>query len=192
MAKRKANTARAQAGSTGDSMEKRILAFAEQLGRVAGTVQAKAEGWLDREALNAQIANIRDTATDLLQQIGATASSAAGKSGGQARGAAPDAMPNARPKTASPGTAPAAASKRPAGGKQAAAPRGASTTHGAAKMRAAKSGGGGRSGGTVDAPGKKHRGPMPAERGAASAPRGDGARLAKLKAANMNRTQRRG
>jgi hypothetical protein len=30
--------------------------LAEQLGRIAGTLQAKAEGWLDREALTRQIA----------------------------------------------------------------------------------------------------------------------------------------
>ena len=40
MAKRKAKTARAHAGSAGDSMEQRITAFAEQLGRIAGTAQA--------------------------------------------------------------------------------------------------------------------------------------------------------
>jgi hypothetical protein len=32
-------------------MEQRELALAEQLGRIAGTFQAKAEGWLDRESL---------------------------------------------------------------------------------------------------------------------------------------------
>jgi hypothetical protein len=50
----------------------------------------------------------------------------------------------------------------------------------------------GRSGGVVDAPGKKHRKPMPSESGATGAPRGEGSRIAKLKAVNQNRVQRRG
>ena len=35
-------------------MEQRVLAFAEQLGRIVGTVQAKTEGLVDRDALNAR------------------------------------------------------------------------------------------------------------------------------------------
>ena len=57
-------------GSATDSMENRMLAFAEQLGRIVGTVQAKAEGWLDRDALNAQISTVRDSASELLNQLG--------------------------------------------------------------------------------------------------------------------------
>lgn len=56
-------------------MEQRVLAFAKQAGYVAGTIQMKAEGWMDREALRKQIASVRDGATQLLEQLG----SAAGK-----------------------------------------------------------------------------------------------------------------
>ena len=56
------------AGSN-DAMEQRVIAFAEQLGRIVGTVQAKAEGWMDRDALNKQIAGVRDGAADLLEQL---------------------------------------------------------------------------------------------------------------------------
>jgi hypothetical protein len=193
MAKRKADTARGQAGSTGDSMEKRMLALAEQVGRIAGTVQAKAEGWLDRNALSAQIASIRDSATDLLQQIGANASGEGGKSGGDTRRAANRSTASTKPaKTASPKTSPGSALKRHAAGKQPAKGRASSTSGAAGKKGATRSAARGRSGGAVDAPGKKHRGPMPSEAGATGRPRGDGARLAKLKAANMNRMPRRG
>jgi hypothetical protein len=57
MAKRDDGTIRMKAGTTdvsgatADAMEQRVVAFAEQLGRIAGTFQAKAEGWMDREAL---------------------------------------------------------------------------------------------------------------------------------------------
>jgi hypothetical protein len=52
-----------------DAMERRVVAFAEQLGRIVGTVQARAEGWMDRDALNKQIASVRDGAADLLEQL---------------------------------------------------------------------------------------------------------------------------
>jgi hypothetical protein len=82
------------------------VAFAEQLGRMVGTIQAKAEGWLDRETLNQQIVSVRDGAAHLLEQLA-------------------DATK---------------ATKTPA-------------------AVGASAGNGGRSGGTVDAPGKRHRKP---------------------------------
>jgi len=101
-----ATTTNAPGATTADAMEERVVAFAEQLGRIAGTIQAKAEGWMDRETLNEQIADVRDGAAHLLEQL-------------------------------------AAATKAPK--KKAAV----------AVSRQGK----GRSGGVVDAPGKKHRKP---------------------------------
>jgi hypothetical protein len=97
-----------------DAMEQRVVAFAEQLGRIAGTVQAKAEGWMDHEALSEQIASVRDAAADLLEQLAGGAPKLSQK---PAATAAPG-KPNRR------------------------------------------------SGGAVDAPGKKHRKPMPTDPGA--------------------------
>jgi hypothetical protein len=104
-------------------MEERVLAFAEQLGRIAGTVQAKAEGWMDRDALNAQVTAVRDSASELLEQLKTAASNVTG--GGRVERAP------AKPADAS-------------------------------RNR-------GRSGGVVDAPGKKHRKPMPKDMRAAAA-----------------------
>jgi hypothetical protein len=101
--------------ATTDAMEQRVVAFAEQLGRIAGAVQAKTEGWMDRDALNEQIAAVRDSASDLLEQLKTTVSNMASGEKVQSK------------KT----TAAASAKSR------------------------------GRSGGAVDAPGKKHRKPMP-------------------------------
>ena len=92
-----------------------MVAFAEQLGRVVGTFQVKAEGWTDRETLNKQIASVRERAADLLEQLA--------------------------------GRATKASKKKPA-------------------ARAARRGTKGRSGGVVDARGKKHRKPMPTDPGA--------------------------
>jgi hypothetical protein len=108
-------TADASGATTGDALEQRVVAFAEELGRIAGTFQAKAEGYMDREALRKQIASVRDGAAALLEQLAGGATN---------------------PSTRVPAAAPAHENTK------------------------------GRSGGVVDAPGKKHRKPMPADPGA--------------------------
>jgi len=55
--------------TTADVVEERLVAFAEQLGTLVGTVQAKTEGWLDREALGKQLSAIRDRASELIDQV---------------------------------------------------------------------------------------------------------------------------
>lgn len=118
-------------------MEQRVLAFAEQLGRIVGTVQAKTEGLVDRDALNKQIAGVRDTASELLDQLKTTVTKASGAA------------------------------------KKAAAP--------AAKRK---------SRGLVDAPGKKHRKPMPSDpRAMAADAKGANQRAGK---ASMKTTKKRG
>jgi hypothetical protein len=76
MAKRKDTTTpsgqatpRSAAPAT-DTVEQRVVAFAEQLGRIVGTVQARADGWLDRQTLNDELTRIRDGAADLLHHLG--------------------------------------------------------------------------------------------------------------------------
>jgi hypothetical protein len=108
-------TSNASGATTADAMEQRVVAFAEELGRVAGTLLAKAEGWMDRETLNKRIASVRDGAAELLEQLAGGATKTSKKT-------------------------PVAAAAR--GGTR------------------------GRSGGVVDAPGKKHRKPMPSDPGA--------------------------
>jgi len=120
-----------------DGLEERVLAFAEQLGRIAGTVQAKTAGWMDGDTLKEELARVRDGAADLLQHLTAHA--------------------------------PAAAENRPTAG---------------AAIRKSR----GRSGGIVDAPGKKHRPPTPTDPSANRA----GSQAAKMRAAKtMAKTPRR-
>lgn len=122
---------------TTDVLEERVLAFAEQLGRIAGTVQAKTAGWMDGDSLKQELTRVLDGAADLLHQLT--------------------------------GDVPAVATKRPA------APTPARRSQG-------------RSGGLVDAPGKKHRPPMPEDPGASAAR----SQPAKLRAAKtMIKTNRR-
>jgi len=113
------------------------VAFAEQLGRIAGTVQANAADWMDGDTLKKELARVRDGAADLLQQLTADA--------------------------------PAVAQNGPTAG---------------AAIRNNR----GRSGGIVDAPGKKHRPPTPPD---AAANRADN-QAAKMRAAKtMVKTSRR-
>ena len=58
----KSETTSASGAATADPMEQRLVAFAEQLGRIVGTIHAKAEGWLERENVSKQIASVRDGA----------------------------------------------------------------------------------------------------------------------------------
>ena len=146
MAKRKTTATRRNAGATttevsdtttSNPMEQRMLALAEQLGRIAGTVQAKAAAWMNPDALKQELTRVRDDATELLQQLAADA--------------------------------PAAATNTPPARKSATAKQG-------------------RSGGVVDAPGKRHRPLAPAGPGVSRAR----SQAAKLRAAKtMVKTERR-
>lgn len=78
--------------STVDSVEERLVVLAEQVGRIVGTVQAKAEGWFDRKALSDQFASVRDSAADMVRHL-ARAEMAPSK---PARGRAADAPPRGR------------------------------------------------------------------------------------------------
>ena len=62
-----------------DVLEERLAEFAEHLGRIAGTVQAKTAGWLDGDALKKELARVRDGAADLLQQLTPDATAVAEK-----------------------------------------------------------------------------------------------------------------
>ena len=99
------------------TVEERVVAFAEQVGRLIGTVESKSERWMDQKALSDQLTQIRDGAVDLLNHLGSALASG--------RAAAKPQKPQ----------------------------RKASTPVG-------------RSGGTVDAPGKTHRKMAKGARGA--------------------------
>jgi hypothetical protein len=71
MAKRKSTSTKNITGSTTatpDRVERNVVRLAEQLGRLIGTVQARTDGLLDRDALSAELAAIRDAAASLVTQ----------------------------------------------------------------------------------------------------------------------------
>lgn len=57
------------------AVEKRVLALAERLGRLMGTVERRTEGWLEQKALKNQVAQIRDEAAELMNHLGQAISS---------------------------------------------------------------------------------------------------------------------
>jgi hypothetical protein len=63
-------TTNPQTTPTSDAVEQRIVALAEQLGRAVGTLQARADGWIDLPGLNQQLTRIRDNASALLGHLG--------------------------------------------------------------------------------------------------------------------------
>ena len=115
----KAKSAKTQtamdARTANDSVEPMVIALAEQLGTFLGRVQAKADGWLENDALREQVTQIRDGAANLLKRVNEAS----------------------------------AAERRLAAPKR-------QGREGESATKPAR-----RSGGTVDAPGKRHRKPPP-------------------------------
>ena len=65
-------------------IQERVLALAQQLGRLIGTVEQKAKGWVDQDALNKQVTQIRDSANELLDHLGSAIASGRAESAAEA------------------------------------------------------------------------------------------------------------
>jgi hypothetical protein len=69
---------------SGKSTEARVEAFAEDLGRLLGTAQAKAQGWLgQRKAIAKHLEDVRDSAAHLLSQLTGGGTSGGGRRRGR-------------------------------------------------------------------------------------------------------------
>src|SRR5688572_8861257 len=55
------------------ALGEQAIALAEQLGRIAGTIEGTAESWLNRETLAEQLTRVRDGATQMLEGLAAGA-----------------------------------------------------------------------------------------------------------------------
>jgi hypothetical protein len=138
------------------ALETQAVALAEQLGRIAGTIEGTAEQWLNRPAIAEQLTRVRDSASLLIDSLAGSAekgrqavTGSAGAMSGQVRDAATKAVNAASSAVASLGAsvgrrARPKQSSRKAAGRKAAKPA-ADLAH---------------------APGKKHRKPAPTMRGA--------------------------
>jgi hypothetical protein len=95
---------------TAADLSDQAIALAEQLGRIAGTIEGTAESWMNRQKLTDQLIRVRDGAAQMLE----------GLAGGMARGrkaskakSAKAAVP-ARPRKADPSRAPGKRRRKPA------------------------------------------------------------------------------
>ncbi len=50
-------------------LSQQAIALAEQLGRIAGTIEGTAEAWLNRQKLTDQLTRVRDGATEMLDTL---------------------------------------------------------------------------------------------------------------------------
>ena len=113
-------------------VESRVIQLAEQIGRLAGTVQYQAENWMDNETLKQQMTLIRDGASTILDQVSRAGSaatesaarlgSAASESAGRLADAAIAMMPGTAGKTAEAMKSAAAEAMRSQSRKPVAAP----------------------------------------------------------------------
>jgi hypothetical protein len=195
MAKRNTTTKNADpttGGATGSesgsgSAEDRVIALAEQLGRIVGTMQAKAGGLVDRDALMQQISQVRDGATHLLEQFGVGVSAGKEQETASANADKQEVAPSrssASRQSTNRGQQQQQKNRGAAGGRQKASAERSANTGRQNNQPTTR----GRSGGVVDAPGKKHRKPVPNEVRANAA---DTGRLAKMKMVNANRRRGR-
>jgi hypothetical protein len=95
-------------------LSEQAVALAEQLGRIAGTVEGTAESWMDRQALTDQLTRVRDSATRMLEGLtaGLTKGRKTGRSGQPDRGTGKAAAVRAR--QADPARAPGKRRRKPA------------------------------------------------------------------------------
>jgi hypothetical protein len=183
MAARKAPKKTQATAKTADTVESKVVALAEQLGWLLGTVRGKADGLLASHAVQQEVARIRDGATELMEHVNRASAAATQKAAGAintAIDAAPGVAASARKAVANVSTsakqaaATASTSARQAVASASKTAKKAVDTASKAAQKAAKSATAPaepvvtakpRSGGTVDAPGKRHRKPPPQEKG---------------------------
>ena len=55
--------------TTTTAFENQAVAIAEQLGRIAGTIESSAEQWLNRQAIAEQLTRVRDSASQLIESL---------------------------------------------------------------------------------------------------------------------------
>jgi hypothetical protein len=137
------------------ALESQAVALAEQLGRIAGTIEGTAEQWMNRPAIAEQLTRVRDSASLLLESLASSAEKSrqavtggAGTMSSQVRDAATKAVNAASSAVSSLGASVGRRTRKRSRRKTAS---GRKSTKPAVDL--------------ARAPGKKHRKPAPSERG---------------------------
>jgi hypothetical protein len=157
-------------------------ALAEQLGRIAGTLEGTAEAWLNRASVTDQLTKVRDAATQMLNSLAGGAAN--GRQAAQTNQAQPpqSAQPPRRSQPAQSSQS-AQSSSRGKSGSSA----GRSQTAQAAPNRKMRRQAGAASADPAHAPGKQHRKAAPTVRGAKKSE----SRIPKLRTAAAVRRRRK-
>jgi hypothetical protein len=102
--------------SKASDLSTQAIALAEQLGRIAGTVEGTAESWLKNQALTEQLTRVRDGAASMLKSLSSQSLMRKGsKKGGKNRKKNTDARSSARTaRMSDPAHAPGKKRKKPA------------------------------------------------------------------------------
>jgi hypothetical protein len=99
-----------QAERNATNLSEQAIALAEQLGRIAGTIEGTAESWMNRQQLTDQLTRVRDGAAQMLE--GLVDGVAKGRKASKTRRA--KAAPAARARQADPSHAPGKRRRKPA------------------------------------------------------------------------------
>jgi hypothetical protein len=151
-------------------LSEQAIALAEQLGRIAGTIEGTAESWMNRETLADQLTRVRDGATQMLEDLTAEA-----KRGRKAAATVVRNLPN--PVKATAGLAKARAYLAGSGGRPGGKAKRAKVAPSAATRQPDPS----------RAPGKRRRKPAPTMQGAKKSDE----RIPQMKTAAANRQRRK-
>ena len=157
--------------TTPSAFEDQAIALAEQLGRIAGTIEGTAGQWMNRQALSEQLTRVRDSASQLIDSL------AEGAAKGRDAAASGAASVRTQVQDAASKAVAAASSALSSLGTSGSKPR-----RGAAKPSTNKT--------RMDlahAPGKKHRKPAPRVRGVKKSDQ----RIPKMKSAAAARQRRK-
>ena len=140
--------------TTPSALESQAVALAEQLGRIAGTIEGTAEQWLNRPAIAEQLTRVRDSASQLLESLaGSAAKGRQAVTGGA--GVMSEQVRDAATKAVN-----AASSAVTSLGEAVGRGRTAKRSKTASRSKSAKA-----RADLAHAPGKKHRKPAPTKRG---------------------------
>ena len=164
------------------AFETQAVALAEQLGKIAGTIEGTAEQWLNRPGIAEQLTRVRDSATQLLESLAGGAAKGR-KAVTQGATTMSEQVRSAADKAVS--AASSAASSLGSVGSMgtAAAKRGRKQGKAAAKNPRAQS----AKADMAHAPGKKHRKPAPTMHGAKKSDE----RIPKMRSAAAARQRRK-
>jgi hypothetical protein len=157
------------------------IALAEQLGRIAGTIEGTAEAWLNRGSLVEQLVKVRDGAAQMLDTLadGAARGRQAATETARSMGAEMRQAAGQATSTASSMASAAVESARRARSSAVGTPKKASRARGTPRKTTAAD--------SAHAPGKRHRKPAPTVHGAKKSDE----KIAKLRGAAAVRQRRK-